>query len=897
VTSFDWQEGLQLGIATLDDDHRRLLLLIRAILGLDPSDEPAGALLDRLRDEVSAHLDNEIALLCDLQHPEAERLAGQRREQETALLSVLAAARRRPRLGGETGEYLKAWLLNHIICHDQRLRPFLQAAGIAGQDPAGGGFFAGLARRLDFLTLRWRILMLAALPLLAVLAAGGFGIAERVATAQRMGELREVAVFSTRVAALVHELQRERGVTVLRRFGGDEQDLAAQRARTDAARAAFADAAGMIAPEPGRSGPRFGISLGRLDAVRSQHDADASMEGEVVGYYTGVIGELLQFVQHAVHERSASGLTSEAQAYSLLMRAKERAGRERWAGASALADGAADPESLRRLSALAAEQRVLEENFLDSLDPELARGYAEVLNAETAVERMRWRMLAEGETDVTPEQWFQAATARIEAMKRVEDALAARIIALAARLHDHARAQIGWLLAAGALLLVGVLGPTALLAASVVPPLTALHGAMRRLSAGERAAAIPYTELRDELGAMARAVAEFRATLVSRDLLSAQGRVEVSGLVRGVADNLPGIVFQELQTADGLVCTYVSEKVRHYTGGAAEAMIGRRHADGLGRHVHPEDAARLADEIAAATAAGRPLHTEFRTPPAAGGHWMRLALTPRATPDGATVWDGIALDVTDLKDSERQREAAAVRLRQLYKAQALTQLAGGMAHEINNLLQPIIGLSELALMRMPERSEARAYVANVLEAGQQARDLVAKVTSFSRIAPLQQEPVDIDQTIARTVDILRGIVPKQIALDVASGAPGAVVLANAGELQQVLMNLCTNAVHAIGPRSGRIEIATAPADPRDGRDRVRISVTDTGCGIPPEIIEHVFDPFFTTKEVGKGTGLGLALVSAIVTGFGGEVDVDSTVGEGTTFHLFLPLHPPPADES
>lgn len=892
MKNFQWRDSFSLGTAVIDDDHRAVFDLVRRIIGLEPTAQPLDQLIGDLRRLLEEHVAREEELMRGLGHPEVHTLERHHAEQLQPLFTVLAMISRRGRITDETSAYLRTWLLHHIICHDLRLRDFLREKQACDAPPPDErrSWIARLPRQFDFLALRWRILLIAVLPLLAVLIAGAFGVAERLGKAEQMSRLRTEMMFGTRVGTLIHELQRERGLSTQYLVGtaGDESgDLAIQRARTDEARRLLTAHASRLGVADRGPGPELAVARGQIDRRSiSAHEA--------LGFYSNTIAALLQGVHETVATGVAPDIVNDALAYVLLMRAKEQAAIERAAGILDLAT--AELESLRKLRLFAAEQNLLAQEFLAIADEAAVANYRDVVTVPAAqVSALRERVLAavdEGRSPgVAAEQWRTVTSARIEGMKRVEDALADRVVEQSEALHDEAWQQIAWVIGGALVLLAAALAPTALLGVTVLPPLAALHQAMRSLAAGNKTVEIPGTELRDEIGAMARTVQSFREGLINRDLLSLQAQLEVSGLVRGIADNVPGILFQQAQTPGGqLVCTYVSEKVQHYTGRAPDAFVGRANQV-LMVNIHPDDSERVRALVAAAVAMVTPMHCEFRVllPDGTQG-WLRVAMAPRQTTEGATVWDGLALDVSELKNVEEQRAAAAARLSQLYKLQALTQMAGGMAHEINNLLQPIIGLSELALMELPPDTRVRGFIENVLLAGQQARDLVAKITSFSRVEPLERETVELATAIEDTAAILQGILPRTVTLNLDIADRNITVQANAGEIKQVLMNLCTNAVHAIGPRHGTISIGARRATRADGSQWAELSVSDTGDGIDESIIERIFDPFFTTKEVGRGTGLGLALVNSLVTGFGGHIDVRSRQGEGTTFTICLPLY-------
>jgi CheY-like chemotaxis protein len=229
--------------------------------------------------------------------------------------------------------------------------------------------------------------------------------------------------------------------------------------------------------------------------------------------------------------------------------------------------------------------------------------------------------------------------------------------------------------------------------------------------------------------------------------------------------------------------------------------------------------------------------------------------------------------------------------------EAIGALAGGIAHDFNNILSAIIGYTELAMLN--DASAACAAELNqALIAASRAKDLVKQILAFSRQTDEERVPVKVGAVVKEAVKFLRATIPSTIEMNIRiPEAPGAV-LANSVELHQIVMNLCTNAVHAIGERGGLLEVdvQNVEIDPAPKNDLieldpgsfVRVSVKDTGQGITPDLLERIFDPYFTTKEKGVGTGLGLAVVHGIVTKSGGAVKVESTPGVGTTFHVYLP---------
>lgn len=260
----------------------------------------------------------------------------------------------------------------------------------------------------------------------------------------------------------------------------------------------------------------------------------------------------------------------------------------------------------------------------------------------------------------------------------------------------------------------------------------------------------------------------------------------------------------------------------------------------------------------------------------------------------------------------RQAEAEHLRLQeqlqQSQKLEAIGTLAGGIAHDFNNILSAILGYAELAIEVSRDNAEAEYSVREILKAGHRARDLVAQILTFSRQNPQERRPLKIQSILKETAKLLRGSIPSTIAIRTNIDETCEPVLADAGQIHQVVMNLCTNAYHAMRPfaaspeSSGRLCILSLSLEPFEigpgefSRIRelapgpyIRLSVSDTGAGIPPEIQARIFEPYFTTRPTGEGTGLGLAIVQGIVKAHQGTIEVDSQPGAGSRFHIYLPV--------
>lgn len=255
-------------------------------------------------------------------------------------------------------------------------------------------------------------------------------------------------------------------------------------------------------------------------------------------------------------------------------------------------------------------------------------------------------------------------------------------------------------------------------------------------------------------------------------------------------------------------------------------------------------------------------------------------------------------DITDQKKAEGERAKLQEQLFQSQKLEALGQLASGIAHDFNNLLAPILGFTELTMQRLPGDSEEYGNLHEVKLAGQRAKNLVKQILSFSRPHSRSHVSLQLDQIVQETLPLLRASLPKTIVIQYHNDDPSASVWADPTQMQQLLMNLCVNAKQAMSEKGGVLEIRITPVQIDEEIARkseglaagsyVRLTVRDTGCGMPPHLLNKIFDPFFTTRPVGDGSGLGLAIVHGIVSSHGGIIRVDSAPGTGTAFHIDLP---------
>jgi PAS domain S-box-containing protein len=381
----------------------------------------------------------------------------------------------------------------------------------------------------------------------------------------------------------------------------------------------------------------------------------------------------------------------------------------------------------------------------------------------------------------------------------------------------------------------------------------------------------------------------------------------------------PAIIYT-CEAVPPYAATFISANLTAILGYTTEDFLATPNfwADRL----HSDDRDRVFDEMRYLLVRGSQLH-EYRFQHKDGSwRWMRDARQVVPGPDGkARELIGSFIDITEQKAAEdtvrvlnrnleqlvterNQADAAQDQVRQMQKMDALRQLAGGIAHDFNNLLTAILGNAELARTKLAADHQSRPHLARIREAGDRASRLVQQILAFTHQQPLARTLLPLAPVVAEVLALLRTTLPAHIELTSRYDAGTPSVLADATQIHQVLMDLCTNAWHAVGQEKGAITVELAPvtldqeliapqATLPPGR-YARLSVRDTGHGITPETVARIFDPFFTTKPVGQGTGLGLSVVHGIMQQHDGAILVDSQPGQGTTMDLYVPAAEAPS---
>ncbi len=272
---------------------------------------------------------------------------------------------------------------------------------------------------------------------------------------------------------------------------------------------------------------------------------------------------------------------------------------------------------------------------------------------------------------------------------------------------------------------------------------------------------------------------------------------------------------------------------------------------------------------------------------------LRLHFAANETP---AVFVAIALDISERRAAEASREKLRNQLIQAQKLESVGHLAGGVAHDFNNILSVILLNGEITLDRLPSADPLRDPIQQIVDAAERSAGLTRQLLAFSRKQTLQPEVLDLNEVIQNLKTMLGRLIGENIDLVMKLQPTVGSILADPGQIEQVVLNLAINARDAM-PTGGRLTLETSPASFSEGEgpaelaagDYVRLLVSDTGSGMDADVLSMIFEPFFTTKEMGKGTGLGLSTVYGIIKQSGGEIDVASDPGTGTLFSIYLPI--------
>jgi len=373
---------------------------------------------------------------------------------------------------------------------------------------------------------------------------------------------------------------------------------------------------------------------------------------------------------------------------------------------------------------------------------------------------------------------------------------------------------------------------------------------------------------------------------ISLRKISEQKLAQTTEQLTTILNSLPVITYAAKAEGD-LGATYVSPSASKITDYQPEDFTS--DAEFWTSHIHPQDIDRVLAAFGDILELGQ-LEIEYRWRVADNSYrWFSdVCHVVRNAQGNIDHVAGIWHDITQRKQLEEQ-------LLQSQKLEALGTLAGGIAHDFNNILATILGKTELLLLNFTEDSPAKKGLEQIYKSGERGADLVRQIMTFSRMDLANFSALNLSNVVADALNMVRATLPANINIIQNLLADCPAIRADETQIHQIILNLCSNAYHAMGERGGDLEVSLTQENSDEcictvsGDTCLNLTVTDSGLGIKPEDQERIFDPFFTTKEVGKGTGLGLSVVHGIMEKHQGKITLHSQEGKGSRFSLYFPI--------
>ena len=380
-----------------------------------------------------------------------------------------------------------------------------------------------------------------------------------------------------------------------------------------------------------------------------------------------------------------------------------------------------------------------------------------------------------------------------------------------------------------------------------------------------------------------------------------KARLESEEKYRELANSLPQVVYE--MDADGII-TFANRNAFEFFGYTQDDFDNGLNALHM---LIPEDRDRALENILRRFNGEEIGGQEYTALRKNGGTFPIIVhVTPVVRNNKPIGLRGIMIDITDRKLSEEEKTKLEIKLQQAQKLEAIGTLAGGVAHDFNNILGIIIGNTELAMDDVPEGNRAHFNLEEINKAGKRGKDIASQLLSFSRKRVLERQLIHIIPVIKDSLSFLRATIPTSIDIRQNIQTADDTVLADSTQIHQIMMNLVANSSHAI-EAEGVIEIGIdnvvlnedtcAQYTDLTPGNYIQVTVCDTGRGIAPKVIDRIFDPYFTTKEIGKGSGIGLSVVHGIVKSHGGAIRVESELGKGTAIAVLFPVVEMAADSA
>jgi PAS domain S-box-containing protein len=374
---------------------------------------------------------------------------------------------------------------------------------------------------------------------------------------------------------------------------------------------------------------------------------------------------------------------------------------------------------------------------------------------------------------------------------------------------------------------------------------------------------------------------------------SQQSLMDSERRLRVLFDNVPDAILTVDQSGTILNVNHAAEELM---GAGKEEIMGQSCYD-LPLFTSSPDLLRLKGETPSAPVKWLSVETTFENRSGrslsveVGGFDMEIG--------GEFYRTWMLSDISEKKQLRAETESLESQLHHAERLQTMGTLAGGIAHDFNNILTPIVGYTELAMQESEVDGLSRDHLEHVIQGAMRAKELVKQILAFSRQGTQQRKPLLLQPLIRETLTLIRATLPTTIEIRTTIDPDCGVVLGDPAQIHQVLMNLCTNAFHAMGDSGGVLTIGLCERDRSSTQQNLPdgmhngpyacLTIQDTGCGMDKTTQERIFEPFFTTKTNGQGSGLGLAVVHGIITAHGGAIMVESQPGQGTAFHIYLPV--------
>jgi PAS domain S-box-containing protein len=739
-----------------------------------------------------------------------------------------------------------------------------------------------------------RIAMALFLPIVGLLLFSGMLIIDKRGVVTEMKDLHKLTELVPTISTLVHELQKERGMSAV--FLSTDsvefvKKLADQRALTSTKHDILLqslkdfDAHAMSANFVAIKGTAIDALKG-LKATRAKVTGQTTTVPEMVGDYTTTIAKLLALVEELAVLSSNALITNKIAAYTSLLQAKERAGLERAMGGVGFGAGQFVPPVYRNFLQLIAMQNTFlgffnthasddERDLL--LNTVTGRDVAEVERMRTIAIRSHISGSVEG---ITGPYWFETATKKINLMKTVADHVVENLRVQGNDIRTRTQKYFMVLLVFTFGLLVVTAVIVMIIVRSITEPITLMTVDMLKLAEGDKTLDIHGGHRGDEIGAMAGAVDVFKENMIEAAENEDRYRsiTNSSSIAMIVSTDKAGKIISWNPAAEKIFGYSQSEIIDRPITEIMPERYRDAHTKGLQNAANTGEYKVIGStvELHGLKKNGEEFPLELSL-----GAWMQ---------GGHNYFSAIIHDTTE-------RVKIDELLRRSQKMEAIGELTGGIAHDFNNLLGIIVGNLDLMSRKVESGSKLQKQLEKAQNAAVRGASLTKRLLSFSRQSIEAHSPVDVGKVVSEFEELIRKSLTASIAVEIHCADDLWMVELNPDDFEDALINLSLNARDAM-PKGGNliIEIKNTILDGRytnfkDGLEPgqyVEIAVSDAGTGMSKAVADKIFDPFFTTKGKEKGTGLGLAMVYGFVQRTHGHITVYSEVGEGTTFRMYLP---------